>query len=86
MFADVRGAAALHGKYTGRFLTGRYDLMASGVKGVVFEPSSIEEHRDGGLMDKSVLRDLETADRARQSVVEDIQAGFGRVNILTGSA
>ena len=76
----------LHGQYAGRFLTGRYDLMSSGIKGVDFQPHHIEEHLNGGLQDKTVLRDLETADRARENVAKDIQAGFGSVRIPTSTA
>lgn len=71
--------ALLHEQYSGRFLTGRYDLESSGINGVKFEPRNMASHDGISLQDQQVVLDLQKADDARRSVAQDITAGFGRV-------
>ena len=86
MFSLIRNAATLHPQYNGRFLTGPYDLKSSGIKGVVFQPSTMDTSHWGGLEDQTVVQDLEKADNARRSVADNIMEGFGSIAVSGRSA
>ena len=86
MFADIRHAITLLKSESGGFLLGDYSIASSDVPGVDYEPSSMDKKHIGGLDDQSIVRELEEADSARQSVVDDINDGFGQIEYPVKSA
>lgn len=82
MFADIQHAMTLlkQGSDSGGFLLGDYSIAASDVVGVDFEPSSMDKKHAGGVDDQSIVNALQQADKARQSVADDINDGFGQID------